>query len=95
MKSVGIRALKNQLSEYLRMVRNGERVAVTSRGLAVAVLVPPEAASDSPEEALLRLARAGEVRLGKPNRPEVHPRPPGFVSSEHVQAALDWTRGER
>ena len=95
MKTVGVRTLKNRLSEYLRMVHDGERLAVTNRGVVVARLVPPDAGSEMPEEALQRLARAGEIRLGKPNRPDLYPPPPGLLSDEEIQEALDWTRGDR
>jgi len=40
MESVGIRELKNHLAHYLRVVRGGETVVVTSRGKPVARLVP-------------------------------------------------------
>ena len=94
MKTVGVRALKNRLSEYLRAAQDGEPLAVTRRGVVVARLVPPEAGGESRDEALRRLARAGDVRLGKPNRPELYPPPPGLVSSDEIRAALDWVRGE-
>lgn len=46
MTAVGIRALRDSLSEYLRRVREGERVVITDRGQPVAALValdtPPE-----------------------------------------------------
>ena len=41
MKSVGLRELKNRLSEYVRDVRSGEGVLVTDRGEIVAELVSP------------------------------------------------------
>jgi prevent-host-death family protein len=41
MKTVGVRDLKNKLSEYLRRVRLGESVLVTDRGEVVAELQPP------------------------------------------------------
>src|SRR5258706_263951 len=41
MKTVGVRDLKNKLSEYLRRVRLGESVLVTDRGEVVAELLPP------------------------------------------------------
>ena len=69
----GVRALKNRLSEYLRTAQDGEPLAVTRRGVVVARLVPPEAGGESRDEALARLARAGDVRLGKPNRPDLYP----------------------
>ena len=95
MKTVGVRTLKNRLSEYLRMAQDGHRVAVTNRGMVVARLVPPDTGGETAEEVLERMARAGEIRLGKPNRPDLYPPPPGLLSDEEIQEALDWTRGER
>lgn len=95
MKTVGVRALENRLSEYLRMVQAGESLAVTNRGVVVARLVPPDVRGETTEEELRRMARAGEIRLGKPNRPDLYPPPPGLLSEDTIQAALDWTRGER
>jgi prevent-host-death family protein len=37
----GIRALKDNLSAYIRRVEAGERVSVTAHGRVVAELVPP------------------------------------------------------
>jgi len=39
-KTVGVRELRRELSEYLRRVEQGESFAVTSRGRAVALLGP-------------------------------------------------------
>ena len=41
MRSVGLRVLKNKLSEYVRLVASGETVLVTDRDRVVAELVPP------------------------------------------------------
>jgi len=41
MQTVGVRELKNKLSEYLRRVRLGERGLVTDRAAVVAELLPP------------------------------------------------------
>ena len=41
MKTVGVRELKDRLSEYLRRVRAGEGVLVTDRGEVIAELAPP------------------------------------------------------
>ena len=43
MRAVGIKSLKNKLSEYIRLVRAGETVLVTDRDHVVAELVPPQA----------------------------------------------------
>jgi prevent-host-death family protein len=41
MKTMGIRELKNRLSEVVRAVKAGEHILVTDRGTVVAELVPP------------------------------------------------------
>ncbi len=41
MRSIGIKALKNRLSEYVRLAAGGETVLVTDRDRVVAELVPP------------------------------------------------------
>jgi antitoxin (DNA-binding transcriptional repressor) of toxin-antitoxin stability system len=66
MKTVGVRELKNHLSEYLRRVRLGESVLVTDRGEVVAEFSPPtRGASDTSLPAgLLALARRGLATLG-------------------------------
>ncbi len=95
MKTVGVRALKNRLSEYLRLVQAGESLAVTNRGVVVARLVPPDVRGETAEDALERKARAGEIRPGKRNQPHRYPPPPGRLSEAAILKALDWTRGER
>ena len=42
MKAVGLKVLKNKLSEYVRLAEHGETVLVTDRDRVVAELVPPE-----------------------------------------------------
>lgn len=68
MKTVGIRELKNRLSEYLRDVRRGEIVLVTDRGEVVAEFSPPgHGLTDTAIPAgLLALARRGVATLGTP-----------------------------
>jgi antitoxin (DNA-binding transcriptional repressor) of toxin-antitoxin stability system len=44
MRSVGIKVLKNKLSEYVRLAAGGETVLVTDRDRVVAELVPPQPA---------------------------------------------------
>ena len=95
MKTVGVRALKNRLSEYLRMVQAGESLAVTNRGVIVARLVPPDVAGETAEEVLQQMAREGEIRLGKPNRPHLYPPGSGLLTDEEVKDLVDWTRGDR
>ena len=98
MVTVGIRELKNRLSEYIRMVRAGETVTVTDRGTVVAELRPPGEPSEAAKipEGLLKLAREGKLKLGLPNDPSLYemPRKPvlsGITSKE----LLDQERGDR
>lgn len=41
MRSVGLKILKNKLSEYVRLAAGGETVLVTDRDRVVAEIVPP------------------------------------------------------
>jgi antitoxin (DNA-binding transcriptional repressor) of toxin-antitoxin stability system len=43
MRSVGLKVLKNKLSEYIRIAAGGETVLVTDRDRVVAEIVPPQA----------------------------------------------------
>jgi len=42
MRAVGLKVLKNKLSEYVRLAASGETVLITDRDRVVAELVPPE-----------------------------------------------------
>jgi prevent-host-death family protein len=41
MRTVGLKTLKNKLSEYVRLAAAGETVVITDRGRTVAEIVPP------------------------------------------------------
>jgi prevent-host-death family protein len=98
MKTVGIRELKNRLSEYVREVRAGESVLVTDRGEVVAELLPPgqtQQLSASVPPALLALARAGQITLGAGNAAELYPKLPRVLKSHTAAQLLDEERGSR
>lgn len=42
MRAIGLKVLKNKLSEYVRLAASGERVLVTDHDRVVAELVPPQ-----------------------------------------------------
>jgi len=64
MRSVGLKVLKNRLSEYVRLVARGETVLVTDRNRVVAELVPPQVrrGSDVADANWAELVRKGKVR---------------------------------
>lgn len=41
MRAVGLKVLKNKLSEYVRLAQGGETILVTNRDRVVAEIVPP------------------------------------------------------
>jgi len=74
---VSVRELRQNLSVYLRRVREGQTLAVTSRGQRVAVLAPIGGGS--------RLDRlVAEGRVAAPTEPWVDPdpAPPGEATGE-------------
>jgi antitoxin (DNA-binding transcriptional repressor) of toxin-antitoxin stability system len=60
MRSVGLKVLKNRLSEYIRLAAGGETVLVTDRDRVVAEIVPPQSGR-SPLLADALLAEAGRA----------------------------------
>jgi antitoxin (DNA-binding transcriptional repressor) of toxin-antitoxin stability system len=95
MKAVGVRELKNRLSEYLRLVRNGEEILVTDRGEVVAELRQPSPRVALPYPALLEVVRQGRARIGLPNRPDLYPALGPVVPRGSAAKLLDEERGER
>ena len=96
MKAVGLKVLKNKLSEYVIMAERGETVLVTDRDRVVAEIVPPEK-TRSPVLADALLAEA--VRqdwitppaLASPTPP---PRNP-VMSFRDLKRQLDDDRSDR
>jgi antitoxin (DNA-binding transcriptional repressor) of toxin-antitoxin stability system len=96
MRAMGVRELKNRLSEALRLVSAGEEILVTDRGEVVAELRKPGSApreSSYPE--LVLQAQQGKVRLGARNRPEAYPALEPVIASAEVRRLLDEERGDR
>lgn len=98
MRSVGIKVLKNKLSEYVRLAAKGETVQVTDRGRVVAELVPPPAKprKESEQEFIARGIREGWLTpatnpgKGPPPRAPI----PG-LTLEELFDDLDESRADR
>jgi prevent-host-death family protein len=98
MKTVGVRELKNRLSEYIRQVRSGESVLVTDRGEVVAELTPPgHAPTDaSVPQGLVALAKRGLATLGVAGDGSLYPPLPRTRRRKRTAAQLlDEERGSR
>lgn len=98
MQTIGIRDLKNRLSEVVRRVKGGDHVLVTDRGTVVAELVPPgrHRAAPGVPSGLARLAEQGLARLGGPNDPSLYRALPRLHRKPvSVARLLDEERGER
>ena len=95
MKAVGVRELKNRLSEYLRLVKNGEAILVTDRGEVVAELRQPSPRLTLPYPQLLEAVRKGQARLGRPNRPDLYPALGTVMPAGAAAELLAQERGER
>ena len=65
MSTVGVKQLKDRLTEYLRHTKQGEEVVVTERGTPIALIQPIKRADKaaSLEAKLARLAAQGTVTL--------------------------------
>ena len=97
MKTVGIRDLRNRLSEYVREVWGGEEILVTDRGEVVAELrppTPPEARA-SVHPGLAALARRGTLILGQANNADLYPPLPPIMVSGSTAELLAEERDDR
>jgi len=97
MRAVGLRELKNRLSEYVRDVRRGERVLVTDRGEVVAELVPPGHSSQAAgiPPGLEALSRSGLATIGQPNDRRAYRPLRSALAPGRAAALLAAERGNR
>ena len=106
MRTAKIGVLKNQLSAYLRYVRNGEEVVIYDRNVPIAKMVPVNSPAPTVDTDLRRAGLTEvEVLLASTRRMKpptkvmdwdafwALPRP--TVSDEAVREAIDWAKGER
>jgi antitoxin (DNA-binding transcriptional repressor) of toxin-antitoxin stability system len=98
MRQVGIRELKDHLSEYVRLARDGEVVQVTDRGAVVVEIRTPSVGGELEQRypVLAEMARKGLVRLPvQPNHPDAYPDLPPVAPPGTAARLLDEERGER
>ena len=101
MRTVGLKVLKNKLSEYVRAAADGETVLITDRDRVVAEIGSPRLGADAPgttdaERQWAELIRQGVVRPARisPNTP-MPERQPGIMTLEEILRDLDDARSDR
>jgi prevent-host-death family protein len=95
MRTVGLKVLKNKLSEYVRLAASGEVVQVTDRNRVVAELVPPRPKHPQPYEEF----RAKAIREGwlKPATNRTGRPPPrlAVASFDEIMREIERDREDR
>ncbi|MEX2182514.1 MAG: type II toxin-antitoxin system Phd/YefM family antitoxin [Gemmatimonadaceae bacterium] len=95
MRAIGIKQLKNKLSEYVKLAASGETILVTDRDKVVAELTPPRAGRERAvvDERLADLVRRGILTPAKVVGAGPPPRHP-IATFEEVMRWLDESRGD-
>jgi antitoxin (DNA-binding transcriptional repressor) of toxin-antitoxin stability system len=96
MRAVGLKVLKNKLSEYVRLAAGGETVLVTDRDRVVAEIVPPRSGR-SPllaDAMLAELVRQGVVTPARIPPGEPPPTKP-IMTFEELMRELEQDRADR
>jgi antitoxin (DNA-binding transcriptional repressor) of toxin-antitoxin stability system len=96
MRSVGVKVLKNRLSEYVRLAAGGETVLITDRNRVVAEIVPPQAGrSPLLADRILARSRAGR-HAGQLRRPAAcRGARPSYSGVQEVNAGASDLRAGR
>ena len=97
MKVIGIRDLRDRLSEVLRVVRQRGSVLVTRHGEVVAELRASYGAAERTDvpEGLRDLAESGSLRIGLPHDPALYLPVPPALAEGTAGRLLDEERGDR
>src|ERR1700730_4504651 len=91
MRTVGLKTLKNKLSEYVRLAAAGETVVITDRNRIVAEIVPPRRHTNIFCE---RGVREGWLAPPTDPAPEPPPRHP-LVPFDELMQELERDREDR
>jgi len=96
MRTIGLKVLKNKLSEYVRIAAAGETVQITDRNRVVAQIVPPRPSRKLSDDELIAVgAREGWLTPAKiPPGAPLPPRNP-IMTFEELMADLERDRESR
>ena len=95
MRSVGLKILKNKLSQYVRMAAAGETILVTDRDRVVAELTPPQPGhkSATEDDFIAKGVREGWLTPAKDRSKGPLPRKP-VMKFEDLMKDLDEARAD-
>lgn len=96
MRSVGLKLLKNKLSEFVRLAAGGETVLVTDRNRVVAEIVPPRPGRKliSDDEFIARSVREGWLTPARIPPGDPPPRQP-ITTLDELLKDLNEARADR
>jgi prevent-host-death family protein len=95
MKTVGLKVLKNKLSEYVRIAASGETVQVTDRGRVVVEMSAPQPADQHGKESVVeRGIREGWITPAKNPRSGPPPSKP-IMTLDELMKELEQDREDR
>jgi antitoxin (DNA-binding transcriptional repressor) of toxin-antitoxin stability system len=95
MRMVGLKALKDKLAEYVRLVQAGETILVTDREVVVAEIVPPRGRGPAVADALLaELTRKGWL-TPPARRLTAPPKRARVLPFDELMSDLDQARADR
>jgi antitoxin (DNA-binding transcriptional repressor) of toxin-antitoxin stability system len=96
MRAVGLKILKNKLSEYVRLAAGGETVLITDRDTVVAELVPSRSGRNSRlADAMLEEARRKGLITPALNPSESIPPGDPVMTFRELMRDLDDSRQDR
>ena len=101
MKTVGVKELKNRLSTYLKLVKNGDTVLVTERDQVIAEIRQPAPAENIPDTRLEEFLASEELKGSVIRSKRKVSIIDSFVKKERKRKTIEWhemysdTRSER
>jgi len=94
MRTVGLKVLKNKLSEYVRLAAGGETVLVTNRDTVVAEIVPPRPNAILGDAMLADAYRKGLITPAANPSATIPPSDP-VMTFEELMRDLEESRRDR
>ncbi len=95
MRAIGIKELKNRLSEFVRVAASGEVVQVTDRGRVVAELTPPRDAASTWSAKRAELIERGLLTPAANPTHKPPPRPKPVMTRAELLKELARDREDR